>query len=450
MLLGAIEENGGIFVIEELDEKGQTKNIVGQSLTIRQKGKDGAYDRLTFDNIEINNDTLKGLSDEEQAQILEIYKEAGKRAIEKDKKFLGKLLKKQKITQEQYDSLVLKEVVAGTGYNDLKGLKELSQAQIAVPDEAYYVYNGMGNLKRNAWIDSTGGHAPLGSNGTPVVIAVMDENELKQIQDRKLKTKKEVKPTEIPLWYGKVGKAQKLTRDQITEEKVEIIKQIEEITYREEQQLMNKNNVKTVDDIEYGYNIDNMNLEIGSNNDWYLIYGEYDDLLVISDLAVIGGINAEKNSTKNENIKSNPKLAIAESSNEVYDLLIHASEEDKRIVCNATANTSLVNITRMLKKGLASVKTLNGEKIEYREEGLVYSDSGKKVETRSWDDNGDIQMLDLEIIPNVPELEKEKKKVEEFLRRTQENIRMHGEEKEAGLDELRKQIREEKKASDAR
>ena len=61
MMLGSIEENGGIFVVEELDEKGQTKNIIGQSLTIRQKGEDGAYDRLTFDNIEINNGTLEEL-----------------------------------------------------------------------------------------------------------------------------------------------------------------------------------------------------------------------------------------------------------------------------------------------------------------------------------------------------------------------------------------------------
>ena len=444
MLLGSVEENGGIFVVEELDEDGQTKNIVGQSLTIRQKGNDGAYDRLTFDNIEINNDTLDTLSDEDQTQILEIYKRAGKQAIEKDKKFLGKLLKNKKITQEQYDRLVLKEVTAGTGYNDLKGLGELPQAQIVVPDEAYYTYNGMNGQRGEAWIDSAGGYAPNGSNGTPVVLANMDENDLKQIQERKDDAKIEAKATDLPLWYGKVGKVQNLTGNEITEEKVELLKQIESIVYREEQQLMNYKDVQYVEDIEYEYGIDNANVKIGSNNDWYLIYGEDDNSIVISDLAVIGGVNSQKQNLNNENIKSNPKLAVAESANEMYNLLIHAGKEDKKIICNVTADTSLVNIIRMAQKGCISLKTMNGEEIEYKDgKGLVYSDNGEEVETRSWDEDGDIQMLDLEIIPNMPELIQENRKIEEFLRKTREVIKMQGREKEIGLDELRKQIRTE-------
>lgn len=445
MLLGSIEENGGIFVVEELDENGQTKNIVGESLVIRQKGKTGAYDRLTFDNIEINNNTLVGLSSEDQAQILEIYKQAGKQAIENDKKFLGKLLKNQKITQEQYDGLVLKEVTAGTGYNDLTGLDELPQAQIVVPDEAYYIYNGMNGQTGHAWIDSAGGQAPNGSRGMPVLIASMDEKDLKEIQERtQSKPEVEIKTTDIPLWYGNVGKVQSLTSNEITEEKVELIKQIEKVAYREEQQLLNNEDIRTVEDIEYEYGIYNANIKIGSNNDWYLIYGEDDNTIVISDLAVIGGINAQSKNIDNENIKSNPKLAVAESANEIYNLLIQAGQDDKQIICNATADTSLVNITRMAQKGCISLKTVDGEKIEYKKgKGLIYSHSGKEVVMRSWDDDDEIQMLDLEIIPNMPELIQEKKKIEEFLRRVQELTKMQGREKEIGLDELRKQIRTE-------
>lgn len=84
-------------------------------MAIRQKGKSGGYDRLTFDNIEIDDNVLKNLSDEEHAEILEIYKQAGRQAIERDKKFLQRQVKAGKITEEQYDSLVLKEVIAGTG-----------------------------------------------------------------------------------------------------------------------------------------------------------------------------------------------------------------------------------------------------------------------------------------------------------------------------------------------
>ena len=125
-------------------------------------------------------------------------------------------------------------------------------------------------------------------------------------------------------------------------------------------------------------------------------------------------------------------------------MLIQAGQDDKQIICNATADTSLVNITRMVQKGCISLKTLGGEEIEYKEgKGLIYSNTEEEVTTRDWDDKGNIQMLDLEIIPNMPELIQEKKKVEEFLRRVKSLTKMQGREKEIGLDELRKQIRTE-------
>ena len=98
----------------------------------------------------------------------------------------------------------------------------------------------------------------------------------------------------------------------------------------------------------------------------------------------------------------------------------------------------------MAQKGCISLKTVNGEEIEYKKgKGLIYSNTEEEVTTRDWDDKGNIQMLDLEIIPNMPELIQEKKKVEEFLRRVKSLTKMQGREKEIGLDELRKQIRTE-------
>lgn len=155
MLIGAIEENAGIFVIEELDENGKVINIIGQSLTIRQESKDGQFDRLTFDNIEITKSKKANLSLEDEKEILEIYKETAKQALEKDKKFLKKQLKNGKITQEQYDKLVLKEVIAGRGYNDLNGLDDLEAAESVPPREAFYKYKFMNGMTDYAWIDST-------------------------------------------------------------------------------------------------------------------------------------------------------------------------------------------------------------------------------------------------------------------------------------------------------
>ena len=81
-------------------------------------------------------------------------------------------------------------------------------------------------------------------------------------------------------------------------------------------------------------------------------------------------------------------------------------------------------------------------------EGVAFGDLDNVVDIKIPD--GGIQMLDLEIIPNMPELIQENRKIEEFLRKTQEVIKMHGKEKEVGLDELRKQIRKEKGHSDDR
>ena len=457
MLLGSIEENGGIFLIEELDEKGEVKNIVGQSLTIRQRGTYGAYDRLTFDNIEIDDNVLKNLTDEEHAEILQIYKDAGKQVIEKDKKFLGNLLKKDRISQEQYDRLVLKEVIAGTGYNDLKGLNELPRAETVVPDEAYYTYKSMNGSSGHAWIDSAGGKAPKGSNGIPVILVTMNEQELAEIKAREQSRPdkdgmlKEVKPRNIPLWYGRVGKVQTFAEGQIPEEKIEQIKQIERTVYREEQQLLNKNDVQNIEDIEYAYNIQNAHIQIGSNNDWYLIYGEDEDSIDIQDLAVVGGIHSEKNeSSQGETTKLNTKLAITEASNEVYGIMLKAAKEGKSIYCNETADTSLVNIQRMLKQGCIEAKTMDGRTVKYESgKGLVY-ENGSPVEERNWDENSDIQMVDLKIIPKVKELQEVKKKAEKLLERAQELLRMSGTVKEEDLDELRNQIRKVENADDGR
>lgn len=445
MSLGSIEENAGIFVIEEIGEDGKT-NIVGQSLVIRQKGKDGANDRLCFDNIEIANTALEKMSIEDHAEILEIYKQAGRKAIEKDKKFLGKLLKNGKITQEVYDRLVLKEVVAGQGYNDLKGLRDLPEAEVVVPDEAYYNYDTQRGEKIHPWIDSAGGKAPLGSSETPVTLATMDTKDLQEIESRQKNEYPKVKLSDVPLWYGKVGKIQHFSNETLKQNQIETIKQIEKQAYREEQQLLNTEEVQNAEDIEYSYGIENAQITIGSNNDWYLVYGEDEEKITISDLAVVGATNADNKSTKENEIKGNVKLATAEAADTLYGLLINAGKDGKTIYCNATKDTSLINIKRILSKGLVKTFNQDGKEIIYDvQKGLVYANDGTEVEYRDFSSEGNIQMLDLIIEPNVEKLIQEKEKISMLLEKTKELISMRGKEKEEGLDKLRRTIREDLK-----
>lgn len=299
MLLGAIEENCGIFVIEKYDEQGNPR-IIGQSLVIRQKGKNGNNDRLTFDNIEISKNVKSKLSLEEEGEILKIYQEAGQEAIKLDKKFLNKLLKEGKITREIFDSLVIKEVIAGTGYNDLKPLDNLPLAETVVPEEASYRYKlqPYGN-NIYPWIDSTKYGANKGSNNyEPVLIAEMDKEERKKIEARNSKGNKKIKLDDVTKWYGKVDevKVYSNTETPLKEKQVEIIKKIERKVYRAPQQIMNKNEVKTIQDIKKCYDLsDNAKVVIGSQENWYIIYGEDDEQRVnISDIALEGGMNSKK------------------------------------------------------------------------------------------------------------------------------------------------------------
>lgn len=425
MLLGSIEENAGIFVIEELDENGNQIGIIGQSLTLRQKGTGGHYDRLTFDNIEIANAAKNELSSEERREILEIYKQAAKQAIKRDNEFLSDLLKKKIITQEQYESLRLKEVIAGTGYNDLEELSELEEAKVVVPDEAKNQYIGINQIQY-PWLDSTDGEAPNGSDfAAPVILAQ---------SERKMNDKTPItKLSEIPLWYRKNGKVLTKRSDEISEEDIDIIRTIEAATYRDEQQLMTK--VNTEDDLKEVYNCNNPVVKIGSNNDWYLLYDEQDDYIDIKDLSVYGSLKSERNFKLEEN---DLRLAIAESTYEMYKLLL---ENEKKVHCNATIDTSYRIIKKMAKKGLIQLKDTDGNDLALQDERLINIETGEELKKRNWDSDSEIEMIDLEVIPNKRELEKEFGKVQRYLYSAQSLYRMKGTEKEEGLDELRDEIR---------
>ena len=299
MLLGAIEENCGIFVIEEYDEQGNPI-IIGQSLVIRQKGRNGNNDRLTFDNIEISKNVKSIISIEEQEEILKIYQKAGQEAMRLDKKFLKKVLKEGKITQEIYDSLVIKEVIAGRGYNDLELIERLPLAETVVPEEANYTYDLLPYGRNiHPWIDSTEYGAHTGSNAyAPVLLAEMDNKECQEIEKRNMRGNIKSKLNDVPEWYGKVDEVNVYSNEgtPLKEEQIEIIKKIERNVYRDAQQIMNKNRVETFEDVQDCYDIyNNVGVVIGSKENWYIIYGEDDKGRVnISDIALEGGMNSQK------------------------------------------------------------------------------------------------------------------------------------------------------------
>ena len=445
MMLGAVEENAGIFVVEELQEDGSYQ-IVGQSLTIRQKSKNGNYDRLTFDNIEISDNVKKRLTESDEKEILGIYKDAGEQAINFDKKFLGKLLQEGKITQEDFDNLVLKEVIAGRGYNDLNVLNELEGAETVVPDEAYYKYKTKIKSDIRPWIDSTEKGAPWGSNSyVPVSIAKMSEEDLEIINQRRAKSNKKVSDiTNIPLWYGKVDEINECSNDKITEQQIQILKRIEAKVYRKEQQLINSRNAMSSGDLKSIYELSEVTAVVGSEENWYMVYGTGSDgTCKIQDLAMEGGLNSTKNTESTE--KQNASIiATAEMADYVYALMIKKAKEGTKIVCNATKDTSLINIKNMVKKGLIEIRNMNGKKIVLSESGDYTYEDGNEVQYRDFS-NGKgsekIQMLDIEIIPNLDKMIEEKAKIDDLLQKARKVRRMKATEKEKDIDERRESIR---------
>jgi hypothetical protein len=162
--------------------------------------------------------------------------------------------------------------------------------------------------------------------------------------------------------------------------------------------------------------------------------------IMISDFAVIGGINAEKNGILSN--KKDSKLAVFEATNEMYKLLLDIGNVGNKIYCNATSDTSLINIKSMLKKGTISLKDMNGQSLKLEGKDIVYKDSKEKVKTRSFGEDEEIQMMDLEIVPNLEKLKEEQLKIEELLGKIRENIKMKGTEKEEGLDNMRNKFRQ--------
>ena len=107
----AINKNGSVFVIEEVDNYGNPVKVIAQSWVWRN------VDRLCFDNIEMVDDYVK--ENNLQETIIEIYEQAGYLILEKDEKYLLSLLEEKKITQDVFDTWILKDITVGLNYTEL-------------------------------------------------------------------------------------------------------------------------------------------------------------------------------------------------------------------------------------------------------------------------------------------------------------------------------------------
>ena len=444
MFLGSIEENCGIFVIEEYDEFGKPK-IIGQSLVIRQKGKKGNNDRLMFDTIKLAENVRERLSKEDYEEILRIYQDAGKKAIDLDRRFLDEMVKSKKIQENVRDALIIKEVTISRGDNSFPLLNTFPKAETIIPDEVHFRYKMKNGKADNLGTDlSISGASATSNSYDSVIIASMDKKDLDEIEERNANGFRKTKLSEAKLWYGKVDKIKEYTVNTIKKEQIEKIKDIEKRVFREPQQIINQNDVEEGEDLQsLFFGDEDIRIIMGSEEDWYFIYGkdESGDLNIL-ELALEGGLNSYISKEKNQKKKMS-FLAIAEMTLTLYKVIIQAKNENRRILCNATKDTSLINIKRMVEERLAKIYDENGRGIILNKENEFVYETGEKVKYRDFKEGVNIGMLDLEIRPDVDKMTEKMVETEDFLEKTRRNKRMQGRKKEEGIDEMRRMLRDD-------
>ena len=98
----------------------------------------------------------------------------------------------------------------------------------------------------------------------------------------------------------------------------------------------------------------------------------------------------------------------------------------------------------MLAKGLTKAYGENGNEIVVdKEKGLVYADTKEELEYRDFSEDGEIEMYDIVLEPEVEKLKEELPKVKDFVEKAKQKQKMKGQKKNNEIDEMRREIRED-------
>ena len=130
-------------------------------------------------------------------------------------------------------------------------------------------------------------------------------------------------------------------------------------------------------------------------------------------------------------------------ADKLYEILIESKISGKTIICNATADTSLKNIKKLVGKGLAEIYDLEGRKIVLKDGKRLEYETDEEVEYREFEHESGINVLDIEIRPNVEKIKAERRKVQDMLEKARQLERMQGREKEKELEKLRQKLRKD-------
>ena len=339
MVHSAIERNGALFVVEELDETGRSTGIVSQSWTWRNGN------RVCFDNVEVPNKVesqLKQIGGFDE--IMEVYQEAGKRMIETDRTKLRKLLESGKITQEQYQSMLIKDVGMGLGCDNLfRNLSPEKRATIprlesVAPLEAGKTYTGAHS--RTLYFDSS----------RAVLVAHNDDF----APNDHVHTNGNV--VDYGVRYVKTRDIFRRKGFDIDQDKVEAISAIVQKSDRRDSAFAD--NPSHISEVASHFGIhdlgiadaDRIRISMSDTGDWYILYEETEDGIVMLE----SGIDTTQPETEVE--KADRKMALGEYTREVHKIMLDSAMKGKPMTIDIYSLNKFINLDSLIDEGTISIE----------------------------------------------------------------------------------------------
>lgn len=380
MLHSALEKNGSLFVVEELDEFGNVVDIVAQSWTWRNN------DTVCFDNVEMPDTVKPKLSVEDYENITKVYQDTAKSIIITDAKMLKKLLEEGKVTKEQYDKLVIKEVTVGTGCNDLITLtnKRFEKSKRGVlPVEKGKTYpkyrDPEGEGKYSLYIDAESSY---------IFAKISDvEETIEQMPDLTVKTLHIDDELEnVPIGYGKSREVLSHKGKKINPDDIRIMEKISKKSSKDYYKF-EEDEIEVIAD-KLGVEINQLRLLISRDEDWYILLSENPKYIQVEGNAKIIKEDEDGEATLES------KIANLEMASNVYDLMLEADKKEKEIVIPSEEELLGINLEVLEEKGLITITK-------------DYSKNTIKVKDRE-------------------KLEEEAKKIKELLEKEEELLMLQG------------------------
>ena len=359
MVHSALEHNGALFVVEQLDDNGKPVQIVAQSWTWRNGN------RVTFDNVEIPA-TIKmelrqigGFN-----EIMDTYENAAKRMIETDERACKKLVEKGVITEEQAKQIVIKDIAMGRGCDDLisslsRGVSEKYPLIGSVrPLEIDKEYEG--STKKELYTDA----------GSTILIAHNDSFEDHDFHSGEV--------IENGIGYTKIREIFRREGSDIDIDKIAKIKEMTAKNNRGMSTVFN-DDVVFIEDVfsklaamDCRGSADNLKLSMSESADWFVLAEETPNGVMIHD----SGIDLKIEDT-NERGKIDKKMSLEEYTREILMIIADASTKNKKMIIDLEREGKVLPLEALKASGdmevdsQGIVKVHDIEKIKARIDGLT-------------------------------------------------------------------------------